>query len=342
MQPGATQSSAIAWPEETGLLGIRQLKRFWSEQMARAQGLIPELEGDWVADNTLLCGLRLGLRETYDHIFQRAPSFGEFESWVLEKNGGSISPALIGRLNAALSRYGAVGQPADPESEPALTASDLAFWDEKGYVILHGAVPPENCLAAVHAICDFLGVDPNSSETWYGGPQGHSIWIPLLHHPALWANRDSPRIHRAFAQLWNREDLWGNVDQAGFNPPEKPGWQFPGPHLHWDTSLAQPVPFGVQGILYLTDTAANQGAFTCVPGFHRKLETWLNALPEGSDPRQQDLTSLAVPIAGAAGDLIIWHHALPHGSSPNRATVPRFVQYIVRRPSRWEYNPVWR
>jgi ectoine hydroxylase-related dioxygenase (phytanoyl-CoA dioxygenase family) len=132
------------------------------------------------------------------------------------------------------------------------------------------------------------------------------------------------------------------VDQAGFNPPEKPGWKFPGPNLHWDVSLSQPIPFGTQGILYLTDTPGNQGAFTCVPGFHRGLESWLQSLPEGADPRQEDLAALAVPIAGRAGDLVIWHHALPHGSSANCGTQPRVVQYINRRPSHWDFNPVWR
>ncbi len=209
-------------------------------------------------------------------------------------------------------------------------------------MILHDAVPPENCQAAVQAVCEFLDVRLDRPATWYTGPQGHSIWIPLLHHPALWANRDSARIHRAFAQLWNREDIWVNVDQAGFNPPEKPGWKFPGPHLHWDVSLAKPIPFGVQGILYLADVAADQGAFTCVPGFHRKIDSWLESLPAGADPRAQALPGGAVPIAGRAGDLVIWHHALPHGSSPNRAALPRIVQYLVGRPSQWGYNPVWR
>jgi ectoine hydroxylase-related dioxygenase (phytanoyl-CoA dioxygenase family) len=195
---------------------------------------------------------------------------------------------------------------------------------------------------AVNAICDFVHADPNRPDTWYGSVQGHSIWIPLFHHPALQANRESARIHRAFAQLWNREDIWVNVDQAGMNPPEKPGWTFPGPHLHWDMSLAQPIPFGVQGILYLADTAADQGAFTCVPGFHRRIEDWLGSLPAEDDPRAHDFTSEAVPIPGRAGDLVIWHHALPHGSRPNRAALPRFVQYMVGRPSTWGHNPVWR
>lgn len=336
-------SEQIPPPEDTGSLGIRHLKRFWFRQIAIARGLPdPVHEADWVADNTLLAGMRVGLRETYRYILDARPPFEAFESWILERNGGSISAARRERLNHALSEEGASGQPADAAAEPALTAADLEFWERNGYVVLHDAVPPENCAAAVQAICDYSGVRLDEPDTWYGGPQGHSIWIPLLHHPALWANRDSPRVHRAFAQLWNREDVWVNVDQAGLNPPERPGWKFPGPHLHWDVSVALPIPFGVQGILYLADVAENQGAFTCVPGFHRRIEAWLRDLPEGADPRACDFSGSAIPIAGKAGDLVIWHHALPHGSSPNSAGLPRIVQYLQCRPSSWEYNPVWR
>jgi hypothetical protein len=319
---------------------VSHLHRFWAQQTASTRGeQETEQPKDWVADNTLLAGLRVGLRETYDYLLNAQPTFDEFERWLLEKNGCAICAERLERLRAGLAGE---GQPANPDAEPALSAADLEFWDQNGYVILHDAVPPENCQAAVQAICEFLNVRLDQPETWYQGPQGHSIWIPLLHHPALWANRDSARIHRAFAQLWNREDVWVNVDQAGFNPPEQPGWKFPGPHLHWDVSLAQPIPFGVQGILYLADVAADQGAFTCVPGFHRKIDSWLESLPEGADPRAQALPDGAVPIAGRAGDLVIWHQALPHGSSPNRAALPRIVQYMVCRPSRWGYNPVWR
>lgn len=313
------------------------LKSFW---LRHRSGQTDDAE--WVRDNTLLAGLHVGLHETIDYLLQKRPSLEEFEAWILEKNGGAIDARRIERLNAALSDAGATGQPADPAAEPVLSAGDLAFWSENGYVVLHDAVPAENCRAAVEAICRFVHADLDQPDTWYGSVQGHSIWIPLLHHPALQANRASARIHRAFAQLWNREDIWLNVDQAGMNPPERPGWKFPGPHLHWDVSLAQPIPYGLQGILYLADTAANQGAFTCVPGFHRRIESWLDGLPAGEDPRAQDFTSDAVPIAGAAGDLVIWHHALPHGSSPNRAARPRFVQYMVGRPSTWEYNRTWR
>jgi ectoine hydroxylase-related dioxygenase (phytanoyl-CoA dioxygenase family) len=127
-----------------------------------------------------------------------------------------------------------------------------------------------------------------------------------------------------------------------FNPPERPGHPFQGPRLHWDTSLLPPIPLGLQGLLYLTDTTADQGAFACVPGFHHRIEAWLKSLPPGANPRAQDLENLgAKPIAAEAGDLIIWHQALPHGSSPNRANRPRMVHYLTMFPAIAEPDRAW-
>lgn len=118
-------------------------------------------------------------------------------------------------------------------------------------------------------------------------------------------------------------------------PPVTETWQFPGPNLHWDIeNFITPIPFGLQGLLYLTDTTEEQGAFTCVPGFHRHIDSWLHQLPPGIDPQAEDLYALgAKPIAANAGDFIIWHHALPHGSHPNYSHVPRIVQYINMYPT---------
>jgi ectoine hydroxylase-related dioxygenase (phytanoyl-CoA dioxygenase family) len=166
--------------------------------------------------------------------------------------------------------------------------------------------------------------------------------VPLLRHPAFDANRASPRIKGAFAQLLGTADLLTSVDQGGFNPPERPDRPFRGQGLHWDTSLVPPIPLDIQGILYLSDTPAEQGAFRCVPGFHRRMEAWLGGLPAGADPRAQDLSAEAVPVAGRAGDMVLWHAALPHGASPNRGTRPRLVQYIACFPARRvDYRP-WR
>lgn len=107
-------------------------------------------------------------------------------------------------------------------------------------------------------------------------------------------------------------------------------------------SLEPPFRFGTQGLLYLCNTPAEQGAFCCVPGFHRTLGTWLASLPSGTDPRQVNLNAQAVPIAAEAGDFVIWHHFLPHGSSPNRGTYPRIVQYLNMYPVDFKENTAWR
>ncbi len=324
-------------------MNIPHLERYWARSLAARDGTSTPAVPDEAADKILLNGLQLGLEEASAYLMHNAPTLEQFESWILAINGGQLDPALVVRLNAAIDGTLAPGAPPQ-DIAAALSNEDLDFWDRHGYVVLHDAVTPEQSQAAARAIYEFMGVDPARPETWYNNPRGHSIWVPLLRHPAFRANRESPRIHAAFAQLWGRTDLWSTIDQGGFNPPEREGWPFPGPHLHWDVSIAQPVPFGTQGILYLTDTATDQGAFTCVPGFHHCLAKWLAELPPDADPRGWKLleTLPAVPIAGRAGDLVIWHQALPHGSSPNRSPRPRVAQYINLLPSRWEVNPIWR
>jgi len=330
----------IADGGETGALGVVYLKRFWSQKIAtHKQAVSPGgiAADDLVAEAVLLAGLRLGVRETLDFLMNAAPTFQEFEAWVLAKNGGAIGPARVERLNGALRGDGSFALESI-QAEPVLSAADLAFWDEHGYVVVKQAVSAEHGRAAVQAIFEHAGMDLSRPDSWYAS----AIWILLAHHPALWANRHSGRIHTAFAQIWKRSDLWINVDVCGVNPPERPGYRFRGSPLHWDMTLTPPVRFGTQAILYLTDTAANQGAFSCVPGFHRRLESWLRELPAGADPRAQALKDLqAVPIAGGAGDLIIWHHALPHGATPNRAALPRVAQYLNMFPSRYEINAEW-
>ncbi|HEX3876526.1 MAG TPA: phytanoyl-CoA dioxygenase family protein [Bryobacteraceae bacterium] len=325
---------------ETTSLGVFFLKCYWAQAHAlRAGALLPS---DPVREKTFLHGLGLGIGETAQFLMHASPSIEEFEQWILARNGGSLEPAHVARLNAAL-----IGQDAsDPEIESApdaLSAEDLSHWEDQGYVVLRHAITPEASCATAQAILNSINADLRDPATWYQRRDDATIWVSLVHHSTLHTNRRSLRIRKALAQLWRRNDIWITVDRGGFNPPQTERWRFPGPHLHWDVSLAPPVPFGVQGILYLTDTAAHQGAFRCVSGFHRKLNHWLSALPFDANPRDQNLETLGpVAIAGRAGDLVLWREELPHGASPNLASLPRIVQYITGHPSQWEINPVWR
>jgi hypothetical protein len=292
-------------------------------------------------DFALLSGLGLGLQETLQFLHQHRPTLTAFEAWIIEKNDGAMDEPRLERLRRALDGE-VVGPEVSLDGVEGLSEEELRHWVEHGYVVLRQAVSPEQARAAEMAIYTYLSKAPDDPESWYGGQQGHTIWVSLLRHPAFWANRRAPRIAKAFAQLWGRDDLWASVDQGGFNPPERPNWPFPGPHLHWDTTLAEPHHFNVQGVLYLTDTAEDQGAFTCIPGFHRKLKPWLAALGSAEDPRRAILNCESTAIAAAAGDMVIWHHHLPHAASPNRATKPRVVQYITLKPTRWDHHGVWK
>jgi hypothetical protein len=335
-------ASNLSLTTDIGRLGVFHLKRFWSRTMAqRAQaGRTPD-NPEWVHDKIVMFGLGLALEETIQYLFQTAPSFEEFEDWILTKHNGSIDSHRIERVNRAIGANENRAQM--PVGPPILTATDRTEFENRGYVIVHDAVTPSQCQAAVNAIAAQLEIALDDPATWYGVSRDHGIMHQFFHHPALIEVRDSPRIHRAFAELWDTADLWVTVDRVSFNPPERSGWTFPGPRLHWDVSLELPIPFGLQGLVYLTDTTAEQGAFTCVPGFHRRIQGWLQSLPADADPRQQDLVSLgAEPIPGRAGDLIIWHQALPHGSRPNTATQPRFVQYVYLFPFDEEHQNLWR
>ncbi|MDQ2769486.1 MAG: phytanoyl-CoA dioxygenase family protein, partial [Bacteroidota bacterium] len=264
--------------EETGALGVQYLKRFWAQALAKRNGIsVEQTAQSWRFDNLLLNGLGLPIEETTRYLMQSTPTFSEFEQWVLARNNGQIAPTQIARLN---SRFASRPYPEslqqhlrEIEAEPAvLSAEDLAFWDEHGYVILRAAVSKEQARATEQAVWEALGMDPHNPATWYEKPIGKGIMMDFYHHPTLLANRQSKRIQQAFVQLWKTADLWKTTDRTSFNPPQTTALPFQGPHLHWDMSLEPPLHFGTQGLLYLCDTPAEQGAFCCVPGFHRQLE----------------------------------------------------------------------
>ena len=318
----------------TGVLGVPQVYRLWSRTAGAEGNVGPSDSRHWAADQLTIHGLGLGLHETLEFLYSRRPSFSEFEAWILERNGGALDRQQVAQVNTRVARLDGqepeTGLPAD--FAPVFGEAELLRWQEHGYVVLRDAVPPKARLAAEQALWDFLGMDPAAPDSWYRNPHGHTIMVPLFHDPAFAENRRSPRIRAAFAQLWETDDLQVTIDRGGFNPPERDGWHFPGPDLHWDTSLVAPIPLDIQGILYLTDTPGEQGAFRCVPGFHRRIDTWLRGLPPEANPRTQDLSAEAVPIAARAGDMVLWHAALPHGASANRGTRPRMVQYIAWYP----------
>ena len=243
-----------------------------------------------------------------------------------------------------------------------LTEVQRASWERDGYLVIPDAVSRPVAAAAAAAIHDFVGADPAVPATWYTntldiykdrtasgakphhGPCG---MVQLNHHRALWALRQEPRVHGAFADLYGTRRLFVTADRAHFKPPEHPeypAWSDPGDvhvGLHWDVDtrrVAWPVPYVIQGVVYLNDTTAQQGALRVVPGFHRQFEEWdatqpanrSAERPEGKAARS--LGERAVAVEAAAGSLVVWHSLLPHGPAPNRADAPRVSAYVSMLP----------
>lgn len=265
----------------------------------------------------------IGLEDALLYLCQQRPQLAQFQQWL-----------------AARTRLAPSG-----DSQPAqeLSEDELRFWNQHGYLVLRGAVPRQQCQAAQDAIWDYLHASPGEPSSWYQAHPGkRGMMLQFSDHPALQANRHGARIRRAYEQLYGSSAIFASIDKVSFNPPVSHGHGFMGSALHWDVSLQQPIPFKLQGLLYLSDCAATHGAFHCVPGFHHRFGEWLAQLPPGQDPREWAARTLQpVAVEGQAGDFIIWHQALPHCATPNHGALPRMVQYLTYLPDQCVDQPQW-
>jgi hypothetical protein len=219
-----------------------------------------------------------------------------------------------------------------------LSNEQRVFWEENGYVIIPKIVPQTHLDTTIEAIAAFLDIDPDDSETWYADdPPRRLGFVEMFHHQTLWDNRQHPKVHEIFKDLWNEEKLWVSFDRANMTPPERQdaAHGFHEPLIHWDFEASlHPDRLMMQGVLYLTNTEENQGGFQCVPGFHRQFQDWVKTQPLDRDPARPDMAGLTVKnVAASAGDLLVWHSLLPHGNSQNTSDKPRWCQYILMTPA---------
>ena len=168
------------------------------------------------------------------------------------------------------------------------TQAELDAWERDGYIVLKEAVSKAQCDAVVDAIWEFLEMDPDEPSTWYSLPPWHARtgMVEMYHHQSMWDNRQEPRIHAAFSQLFGTEKLLLRiVDRVNMNPPVREEHAYEG-FIHWDFEPhTWPIPLMVQGVLLLRDTSAEQGGFQCVPGSHLQVDKILAAQKEGANPR---------------------------------------------------------
>src|SRR5215207_3183060 len=114
-----TMTIDLANSDETGDLGVSHLKRLWSRCLRERFGIANTTTHarEWALDNVIYHGLNLPVEETIKFLYQYAPSFAEFENWILQRNGGVIYKNVADRINATIFALTSGEQPLRPEDE---------------------------------------------------------------------------------------------------------------------------------------------------------------------------------------------------------------------------------
>jgi ectoine hydroxylase-related dioxygenase (phytanoyl-CoA dioxygenase family) len=209
-----------------------------------------------------------------------------------------------------------------------------------GYVVVHNAVPPENLAATLEDIWRHTGADPADPETWYRPQIIRPVgMVEMYHYQSMWNNRQHPHLYEIFRAIHGTDQLAVSIDRVGFKPPvnpHHPEYDHKG-MIHWDTDMTRypDIPFHVQGVLALTDTASNMGGFQCIPETYQHREKYLaTQTREQVASRNPDYTGYSITKPRlAAGDLLIWTTLLLHGNGHNTSDKPRFCQYISMNPA---------
>ena len=223
-----------------------------------------------------------------------------------------------------------------------LTEEQWDFWINNGYIVIKDAVPKEMAKATADFLWEFEEKDPNDANTWYTEPRAemkmkeltNTGMVEVYNNQALWNNRQFPKIHQAFADIWGTEKLWVTIDRANLNFPLRPGFEYKG-FIHWDYD-PETKPQNVQGVLALADQDdENMGGFQCIPELFRTYDTWKLTQPEDRNHFKPDTTGFEpVKVKMNAGDLLIFNSSQPHGIRANRSEDKvRIAQYIAMMPA---------
>ena len=234
-----------------------------------------------------------------------------------------------------------------------LSEEDWKFWKHNGYVVIRNAVPVEQCERLASFLWTFEEKNPGDPSTWYAPPRAemqmkeltNTGMVEVYNHQYLWDNRQYPKVHAAFTDIWGTEKLWVTIDRANLNLPIREGYDYKA-FIHWDYD-PETKPENVQGVLALADQDdENMGGFQCIPELYRDYDTWKLTQPADRNYFQPDTTGFEpVKVKMKAGDLLIFNSLLAHGIRANRSgNKVRLAQYISMMPAQEENEELrqWR
>jgi hypothetical protein len=241
---------------------------------------------------------------------------------------------------------------------PAGSKEGMDYLEEHGYVVIANALSTDESRHALDLTWDYLeqlgtGIDRDDVETWdderwptsvHGGIlPGHGIG----HSAAQWFIRGVPNVKKAFAAIWDTDDLLVSFDGMAIWRPWaiRPEWRTNrgGSWLHIDQHpITRPGLQCVQGLVNLIATTPATGGNVLIPGSHKKFHTIPDVYPErlGRVPVEVDhfrFPSDDPMLAGQqpimchleAGDLLLWDSRTIHCSSASIET-PQAAPELMR------------
>ncbi len=93
--------------DTAGPLGAIHLPRLWAKLTLAAAGRLPEGYDECGPgfDQMTLTSLNLDRQKAMDYVRTSKPTYMQFEEWVIQQNGGSLSEEKIRKHNEAVKGY---------------------------------------------------------------------------------------------------------------------------------------------------------------------------------------------------------------------------------------------
>ena len=197
-----------------------------------------------------------------------------------------------------------------------LTTSEKEHLDEQGFLLLESLIPLDTTVQLRKRSLALAEAEKEigKSHTYLANDSAQRVWNLINKGEIFEEAIQHPKVLAAMAYLLGADctlsSFTVNVLYAGA----------PDAGLHIDYPLsALPTPrpsfpMVANSVYFLDDFTLENGATSCVPGSHRRLE----ALPESGVEYVDE-----VQICGPRGSVLIVNGAIWHGSSENRTKNPR-------------------
>jgi hypothetical protein len=86
-----------------------------------------------------------------------------------------------------------------------LSREELEFFDREGYVVAKVVISKAQAARTAERVWTYANQDSADPGTWY--PKNRGIMVEMYQAQEQWDNRQAPRVHEAFSQIWGQEEV---------------------------------------------------------------------------------------------------------------------------------------